>query len=118
MASAGDLPTTLKTVYHSAQNYGNRIRHLPFGDGYGQRATDGINTLEEKHKVRFIGDSSDVINMSTFLEGTSQIDYFTWIPPRSTSTKLFVCERWTVTPLSDDIDQLDAVFARVYDIST
>ena len=72
----------------SAANVDNRQLKVQFGDGYQQRAPDGINNLVLSFDLSFDNRSEIVVkNILNFLQGTdifyqrNQTEAFFWTPP-------------------------------------
>lgn len=66
-----------------------RIRSVRFGDGYEQRAADGINPLLAKWTVTFENRSEAEANqIMAFLAARGGVESFDWLAPGDT---------WTVT---------------------
>ena len=65
-----------------------RIRITEFGDGYTQRAGDGLNTQRQEWSLEFISDSTTTNAIEAFLIETGGVDSFTWtLPGQSTPLK-------------------------------
>lgn len=76
-----------------------RIRKIQLGDGYIQRASDGINNILMNITFPF---SNIDINQYTailhFLTTRKGVESFVFVPPAPHNIqKLFVCEKWTHT---------------------
>ena len=98
-----------------------RIREVKFGDGYSQRAQDGINYMNESWSLTFSNRLfSDIYNMESFLETKGGTTAFTWAPPGESEVKV-ICRNWDVNTLyhtgtnSTSIGTLTATFERVYE---
>jgi len=98
-----------------------RIREVKFGDGYSQRAQDGINYMNESWNLTFANRSfTDIFNMESFLETKGGTAAFTFQPPGESEVKV-ICRNWDVSTLyhtgvnSASIGTLTATFERVYE---
>lgn len=98
-----------------------RIREVKFGDGYSQRAQDGINYLNEGWDLTFANRSfTEIFNMESFLETKGGVTSFTWQAPGETEVKV-ICRDWSVNTLyhtgtnATSIGTLTAKFERVYE---
>lgn len=93
-----------------------RKRKLQFGNGYSQRAGDGINNIEEKWGLVFsVRSNLDADKISDFLEARGGHEAFNWTPPGGSSKK-YLCELWTRTySKALDMNQISTTFERVYE---
>lgn len=98
-----------------------RVREVKFGDGYSQRALDGINYLNESWDLTFSNRLyTDIFNMESFLETKAGVTSFTWAPPGDVDMKV-ICRNWNTNTLqhtgtnSTSIGTLTATFERVYE---
>lgn len=87
-----------------------RVIKAQFGDGYAQRATDGINNQPETWEVRFeyIAQAEhDAIK--AFLEEHGATTPFKWTTPDGVE-KQFVCESWRRTMVYYGVRGISANF--------
>ena len=115
---ASTLPVTLTpTMTDSDQTYTTRTLETDFGDGYSQRAGDGINTVLTTLNLTWAGPNSDITTLHNHFIERAGYQSFTinasWAP--STAWK-WVCKEWSVISLSKDVEQLQATLLRVFDI--
>ena len=72
-----------------------RVKKAQFGDGYQQRALDGINTKLEVWNLQFNNVSSvDAALIETFLELKAGVTTFTWDNPNGVEITV-VCGSWS-----------------------
>lgn len=79
-----------------------------FGDGYTQRAGDGINNNPNMFSVSFTREYSIIDTIDTFLNTNKSVS-FTWTPPRGTSGK-YICKEWTRSNVSAGVDRISGIF--------
>jgi len=98
-----------------------RIREVKFGDGYSQRAQDGINYMNENWDLSFVNRTlTTILAMETFLETRGGATSFTFAPPGEADVKV-ICRNWNTTILNytgnnaTSIASLTATFERVYE---
>jgi phage-related protein len=85
------------------------------GDGYEQRAPDGINNLEQKWSLRFETRTTTEANaITSFLETQAGVVAFDWTAPDGTVGK-WVCQTWNKTPSNFNNWSVAAVFERRYE---
>lgn len=71
-----------------------RVRVAKFGDGYEQRAADGINTLLRTVSVRLAADLDTLDAAEQFLINRGGVEAFNWYDPKG-QDGLWVCRSWT-----------------------
>lgn len=93
-----------------------RILRADLGDGYFQRAADGLNTLGRTYQVEWRGyDQADIDTLEAFFEGTEGVDNFDWTPPQGAAGK-FVATTWSRDPGVFEVSTLSATFREVFDL--
>lgn len=92
-----------------------------FGDGYEQRAINGINNIKETYALSFRARTKAFIDdVSSFLDGTNGVTKFTFRFPDTNSTGnekavKVVCEKYSVNYEYDDYYSLSLTLRRVYE---
>ena len=92
-----------------------------FGDGYEQRATDGINNINEQYSISFVNrpsaEADDIVGYFESLGGATSFNYTisdtNESPPERTMK--VVCETWNMTYTQNDCHTVTATFRRVYE---
>lgn len=92
-----------------------RVLKNSFGDGYSQRAGDGLNIILEKWTVEFTDTVTNITAIDDFLIAREGWDDFDWTSPRGTSSK-YICPTWTRTFISNVVDKISATFEEVADL--
>lgn len=93
-----------------------RVREIGFGDGYKQRARDGINTMPTSWQLSFSNrESSEIDDIVAFLELHGGAEYFYWTPPRGALVLKYICKTWRRSAVAGNIDSLSATFEQVFD---
>lgn len=97
-----------------------RVASTKFGDGYEQRAPDGLNPIAETYTVPFRGVSraggDEIIAfLRAQVSPVTGLEPFAWTPLWATQPILVVCRGWTRTQ-GDQPDESDisAKFERVH----
>lgn len=90
-----------------------RIHSVQFGDGYEQRAPDGINADLRKRSLSFTARSSaEALAILAFLEAQGGTASFDYTHPGDSSRK-YVCKSWKVTDTGYLIKAITAEFQQV-----
>jgi phage-related protein len=90
-----------------------RVIKAQFGDGYAQRARDGLNTSLAKWTVEFNNrTTAEADAIEAFLEAQYGTTPFDWAPPNGTSHK-FICDNWKRTEHSFNQVSISGVFEQV-----
>ena len=104
-----------------------RVREAKFGDGYTQRTSYGLNSLNQSYSVAFTGRSKAEINaIVAFLEDKQGVESFEFTIPftgdgvtgNEDETERIVrviCKDWSQTYTYDQFYDLTATFERVYE---
>lgn len=90
-----------------------RILRAQFGDGYSQRARDGINTVVETWSLMFVGKAAKVQAIDAFLRERGGDRSFHWTPPLG-ALGLYTCEQFQMRPQSLKIATLTASFVQSF----
>lgn len=104
---------TANPIWTSKRNTATRILKQNFGDGYSQRAGDGINTTADAWDVEFRGTSTVIDAIVVILETKAGHTYFTW---SYMSTQKWVCKQWSYGDLGHGERSLSATFEEVFDL--
>ncbi|UCV26804.1 phage tail protein [Ferribacterium limneticum] len=87
-----------------------------FGDGYEQRAEDGINSVRSRWNLVFSKRTlADVNAMSAFLRLKKGAEPFDWAPPGETARK-FKCVGWRRVLSTDTDCSLSCTLEEVFDL--
>lgn len=98
--------------YSSPINPKLNIKKIQFGDGYVQRAPDGINTVLMDCDLSF-DDRSELESAAIcqFLASKGGVQSFVYsLPPPFNQTKLFICENFSCVPINQDRFNIKARF--------
>jgi len=93
-----------------------RMNKVQFGNGYSQRAGDGINSITEKWGLVFsVRDNTDADAIIAFLDAREGHESFDWTPPGGSAGK-YICDTYARTYTKAlDMNQISATFERVYE---
>lgn len=72
-----------------------RIKSAKFGDGYEQRAPDGLNPNPQAWALQFADVDNQVADqMITFLRAAGGVTAFGYVPLWSTTRIAVICRKW------------------------
>lgn len=97
-----DTMTTSGQIKH-------RVLKSQLGDGYTQRAGDGINTKKQSWPFTATGTKAYIESIMAWLDAKGGFTAFYWTPPVGTQD-LFVCEEYDVTGIDIDTFSISAKF--------
>lgn len=102
--------------YNSAMQVVPRVLQAKFGDGYSQRAADGLNTMLRKWNLQFTNRTqADCDAIEAFLVSQGGCLSFNWTPP-SGAPGLWICgipNGWTRTPQTGPLSTITCTFEEV-----
>lgn len=90
------LTTTRQATLETRRSAKPRVLVAEFGDGYSQRAKDGINSNPAEMSV--VWESMTVADaklLVKFFEDRAGAEHFYWTAPHDTTPKKWVCPDWT-----------------------
>ncbi|MDN7419517.1 phage tail protein [Burkholderia dolosa] len=90
-----------------------RVRKAEFGDGYTQRAADGLNNRQSTYNVRFVGKADKIAAIVAFLDAHAGAVSFYWTPPLRQQAR-FVCEKYTEPVKDGDVYSITAQFEQTF----
>ena len=107
-------------------NYPAKLQRKPklleatFGDGYYQRAADGINNDLETWTLNATGVPFDVAEeIESFLEARGGWEYFAWKAPKANAPyKNYICKEWDISYNDEDDASVSFTFIEVPDPTT
>jgi phage-related protein len=94
-----------------------RVRRVVFGDGYEERAPDGLNPIAQSWELSFDRVSAiDGDAIVAFFRLHQAVQAFIWWPPRAAAAIRVVCTQWsrTLTPVPGETD-IRARFQQVFE---
>ncbi|CAD6536432.1 hypothetical protein LMG27952_03148 [Paraburkholderia hiiakae] len=90
------------------------VRKAQFGDGYSQRAADGLNNVASSFSLQFIGDAAKISSILAFLRAAAGSTSFNWTPPLWTAPALFTCETWSEPTKDGNVFTITATFEQTF----
>lgn len=99
--------------YSAKVTYKPRIISAQFGDGYQQRAPDGLNHNLPTWSVTFTRAPSVIQAIDTFLHERKGVEPFNWVSPAGVNGAYITSGEWAVSYDSPGWNSLTATFAQV-----
>lgn len=109
-----DTFTWVPTVANFSGTDTATVRKAQFGDGYAQRAADGLNNVAASFDLQFIGDAAKISAIRAFLIAHGGATSFYWTPPLEAVPLLFVCETWSRPSKDGGIYTMTATFTQTF----
>jgi phage-related protein len=111
------LPNIRPDYANTSRKNEPRVLWNSFGDGYSQRAADGINNDPAEWTLGWIGRPlADINTLDDFFKARKGFEAFDWTPERETTSKKFVCKTWNRSFVWNGNDSITATFIQVFDI--
>ncbi|MCL6620237.1 MAG: phage tail protein [Thermomonas hydrothermalis] len=104
---------TWPASYSASVEVAPRVTRAAFGDGYEQRVAAGINTLQRKWTLRFVGYDTALAPIEAFLIARAGVESFDWTPPSGDAGK-WVCRQWQRVHSGPQYGELTATFEQVF----
>lgn len=97
-----------------------RLLEAQFGDGYSQRAPDGINHIQDVVTLNWnVLTDADARTINSFFQSHGGYKAFRWTAPGQITEKKWVCKKWTLKRQSKDqsiFNAIAATFVQVFDL--
>lgn len=94
-----------------------RILENDYGDGYNQRAADGLNSVVATWDVVWEDVSvNDIDTLEAFFEAKKGYIAFLWTPPRRSVAKKWICKEWSRDIQGLKTDRLRATFIQEFNL--
>jgi phage-related protein len=114
------MPDTFPSIRHSyavPSNVQAQILQNKFGDGYSERAAQGLNNESQVWQLSWNNRPiSDIDTIEAFIKAAGGYQSFYWTPPRGSAPLLFFCQKWSRTYSGPKSDDFSATFEQVFDI--
>lgn len=91
-----------------------KVLEAKFGDGYSQRAPDGINSIDQTFRLKFTRSPAVIDAIRSFLRSKKGSISFTWTPPGDTEIRV-ICKEFNRTHQDYGNHVLTCTFERVYE---
>jgi phage-related protein len=112
------FPVTLPAPsYSTSKSTKPRVLKAGFGDGYAQRASDGLNSLGKSWRAVWqVLSVSEADTLEAFLEARGGWDAILWTPPDESTQIKVICSEWTRTSKDPGIVEMSLTMEKVFDL--
>lgn len=94
-----------------------RVLRVDFGDGYSQRAGDGLNTMLDRITATWgLLTPAQADEIEAFFRARGGHEAFWWTPPHESDPRKFICVSWRRRWARAGYDAITAVFEHVADL--
>jgi phage-related protein len=94
-----------------------RVTKTKFGNGYEQRAKDGINNIVDSWSLTWSSLSqSDMTTLTTFFDGLNGVSYFTWQAPLDSASKKWIVSKYNIQVLAGTRYSVNVTVEQVFDL--
>jgi phage-related protein len=94
-----------------------RVTKIKFGNGYEQRAKDGINNIVDSWSLTWDNLSqTDMNSLSAFFDSLGGTTYFTWQAPTDSASKKWTVSKWTASVLAGTRYSVNVSIEQIYDL--
>lgn len=93
-----------------------RVRSASFGNGYTQRAADGINNETQSWDLTFTGTKARIAEILAFIRAQKGYKAFIWVTPFD-GPLYFTCDSFKPTPMGGSAWSLTATFEQTYQVT-
>jgi phage-related protein len=88
-----------------------RVLETDFGDGYGQKAMDGINPVKDVWELSWSNLSpTEAQTAYAFLRAAGGATSFLWTPAFESTPRIWTCKKFKLTPTDPAAQTLTASF--------
>lgn len=101
-------------LFGGASSMRARVKEARFGDGYGQRVPDGINSMPRVRKLSFAVGQAEADAIETFLMRHAGARWFWFTYPGAARAK-FRCSEWDRSYPAAEDELVAATFEQVFD---
>jgi phage-related protein len=109
---------TIQPTRQTSKNTETRVLRADLGDGYSQRAGDGINIIKQMWTLVWTcNDTTTADALVSFFEDKQGYEYFWWTPLRESSPRKFICGTWGEAFPGNSLTGITAQLEEVFDLS-
>jgi len=102
--------------FTSSKSVSARILENTFGDGYTQRAADGLNAIRDAWSVSYTNLTTPEKNiLETLLLSAAGWQAFWWVAMGETVAKKWTCKEWKFVPVAAGYWNMSGTFIQSFD---
>ena len=116
MALLPDILTPIRSS--TSETRSDRVLEVTFGNGYIQRAANGINSLQREVSITYIVSPTDIQTYIDFFDNLKGYKNFQWKHPKDLVTKNWVVGDRSISDLGESVRQLSTTFILDYSSAT
>lgn len=109
------LPS-IDLTYNISKKTGARILEANLGDGYSQRAADGINAIKDEWNLEWVVNNTDADTLTNFFAARGGYESFDWQPSGESVSKKWTCKSWSKTPVGLNVWSISATLEEAFDL--
>jgi phage-related protein len=110
-----DFPFEPQFVGDSSGTVTPKTLKVEFGDGYNQRAADGLNSNPKEWTLKWKLNAADSETLLDFMESHGGNVSFYWTPPRKITPHKYIFLDWTEVPYGNIGTEITAKIEETYD---
>jgi len=112
-----DTLPNISPSYSSQEAVDFKILEADFGDGYSQRAADGLNSKKTEWSIVWENrENADIALLYNFLIDKLGYEAFYWTPPGESVVRKWIARGLEKTPVSVGYSTLTTEFEEVFDL--
>src|SRR5690606_13812211 len=101
----------------AAEDIQPKVLVAEFGDGYFQRAGDGLNAVASEFTLTWENlEEPDASTLDAFLRPRAGVEVIDWTPPRWSAAGMFIVPRWSRSAGLAGFDTFVVAFKQVFDL--
>lgn len=109
------LPS-IDITYNISKKTDAHILEAKLGDGYSQRAADGINAIRDEWGLEWVVNNTDADTLTDFFEARGGHESFDWTPSGESVSKKWTCKSWSKNPIGIDTWSISATLKQEFDL--
>lgn len=115
MPAALPLSDSISQASQGDREY--KVLDVKYGNGYGQRARDGINSVVDTWSIEYANvPYSDFTAICAAFDLAAGVDYFTWQAPGDATVKKWVVPKFSKAAMSGGVYTVTAELKQVFDL--
>lgn len=110
-------PSPAPSAQGTSKQVAARVRRAQFGDGYSQRARDGLNYVARGVTLSWPAlTSAEADTLEAFFIAQGGADVFTYTLPLESTAYKWTCATWSRSPADNPIQSMTATLVQEFDL--